>query len=86
MMSERMVPKKKREKVIAEITADHLIKLMQEQGSLLNLQQAFEFLNEGDRAYMLWMRMMQAGESYVKSVLARSCQPGADTSTSGSAA
>jgi len=64
-----MKPKRKREKVVAEITAGHLIKLMQEQGRFVDQQQAFAFLNEGDRAYIMWKRMMQAGERYIKSVL-----------------
>jgi len=78
--------KKKREKVVAEITAAHLIKLMQEHGRLLDQQQAFAFLNEGDRAYMLWKQMMHAGESYIKSVLARTSRASVDPSTSGSTA
>jgi len=74
-MAEVMTSKKKREKVVAEITASHLIKLMEEQGQFLNPQQACAFLNEGDRAYMLWKQMMQAGESYIKSELARLSPP-----------
>jgi len=80
---EPMMPKKKRVKIVAEITAAHLIKLMQEQGNVLDQQQAFAFLNEGDRAYMLWKQMMYAGESYIKSVLAPTSQPIADASNSG---
>jgi len=64
-----MNPRKKREKVVAEITATHLRMLMQEQGRFLDQQQALAFLNEGDRAYIMWMQMMIAGENYVKSVL-----------------
>ena len=65
-----MMPRKKREKVVAEITATHLMRLMQEQGRVLDPQQAVSFFNDGDRAYIMWMQMMYAGENYIKSVLA----------------
>jgi hypothetical protein len=66
-----MLPKKKREKVVAEITTAHLIRLCQEQGGFLNQQQAVNFLNDGDRAYVMWKQMMYAGENYLKSALAQ---------------
>lgn len=66
-----MTSKKKREKVVAEITATYLMQLMQEQGRPLDQQQAVNFLNEGDRAYIMWKQMMYAGENYIKSVLAQ---------------
>ena len=72
-----MMPKKRRERVVAEFTATHLMKLMQEQGRFLDQQQAVAFLNEGDRAYILWMQMMYAGENYIKSVLVQASQPSA---------
>ena len=75
-----MNPRKKREKVVAEITATHLRMLMQEQGRFLDQQQALAFLNEGDRAYIMWMQMMIAGENYVKSVLTQNSQ-GSDGTT-----
>lgn len=65
------MPKKKREKVVAEITAAHLIRLCQEQGGFLDQQQAINFLNEGERAYVMWKQMMYAGEDYIKSALAQ---------------
>ena len=58
-----MKPGKTREKVIAEISATHLRMLMQEQGKFLAQQQALAFLNEGDRAYVMWKEMMIAGET-----------------------
>jgi len=76
---EAMTPRKKREKVVAEITTTHLMKFMQEQGRLLDQQQAVNFLNEGDRAYVMWKQMMYAGENYIKAVLAHTSQPGAHT-------
>ena len=71
--------KQKRERVVAEITATHLVMLLQEQGRVLDQQQAVAFLNEGDRAYIMWKQMMYAGESYIKSVLVQAAQSGADT-------
>ena len=67
--------KTKRDKVVAEITATHLMKLMQEQGRFLDQQQAVAFFNEGDRAYVMWKQMMYAGENYIKSVLAQTPRP-----------
>ena len=64
-----MTPKKKREKVVAQITTAHLIALMQEQGRSLDRQQAVNFLNEEGRAYLMWKQMMHAGENYIKGVL-----------------
>ena len=81
-----MTPKRKREKVVAEITTTHLIQLMQEQGRFLDQQQAVNFLNEGDRAYVIWKQMMYAGEDYIKSVLAQTSQPGTYTLRSNSSA
>lgn len=74
-----MTPKKKREKVVAEITTTHLIQLMQEQGRFLDQQQAVNFLNEGEQAYVMWKQMMHAGENYIKSALAQTSQPDAYT-------
>ena len=71
---EAMTPRKKRERVVAEITTIHLMKFMQEQGRSLDQQQAVNFLNEGDRAYIIWKQMMYAGENYIKSVLGQSSQ------------
>jgi len=81
-----MKPKKSREKVVAEITATHLRMLMQEQGKFLDLQQALAFLNEGDRAYIMWKQMMYAGENYIKSVLAQTSQDKTNMSNSRPAA
>ncbi len=80
---ELMKPRKTREKVIAEITATHLRMLMQEQGKFLDQQQALAFLNEGDRAYIMWKQMMTAGENYIKSVLTQIPQSSAEAMKSG---
>ncbi len=73
-----MWPKKKRDKVVAEITTAHVIKLMQRQGKFLDQEQAVDFLNERGRAQAMWTQMMYAGESYIESVLAQ-FQPRAAT-------
>ena len=78
-----MIPKRKREKVVAEITTTHLMKFMQEQGRILDQQQAVNFLNEGDRAYVMWKQMMYAGENYIKSVLGQTSLPSSHTLKSG---
>jgi len=69
-----MTEKRKREKVVAEITTAHLMQLVHEQGRSLDQQQALSFLNEEGRAYLMWKQMMYAGENYIKSVLARNPQ------------
>jgi len=74
--------KQKRERVVAEITATHLMMLMQEQGRFLGQQQAVAFLNEGDRAYIMWKQMMYAGENYIKSALLQAAQSSVDMSNS----
>ena len=66
-----MTEKRKREKVVAEITTAHLIQLMEQQGRSLDRQQAVNFLNEDGRAYLMWKQMMYAGENYIKDVLAQ---------------
>jgi len=82
-VGEPMIPRKKREKVVAEITTIHLMKFMQEQGRFLDQQQAVNFLNEGDRAYVMWKQMMYAGENYIKSVLLQTSLPSSHTLKSG---
>jgi hypothetical protein len=78
-----MTPRKKREKVAAEITTIHLMKFMEEHGRSLDQQQAISSLNEGDRAYVIWKQMMYAGKNYIKSVLAQDHQSRAYTLKSG---
>jgi hypothetical protein len=66
-----MTEKKKREKVVAEITLAHLIQFACETGKSLTRQEAIAFLNQDGRAYDMWKQMMQAGEQYIKSTLQR---------------
>ena len=64
-----MTEKKKRQKVVAEITVAHLTEFAGEIGRELTENEAIAFLNEEGRAYEMWKRMMRAGEDYLKSVL-----------------
>ena len=64
-----MTPKNKREKVVAEITPAYVMRVVRQQGRFLNQRQALAFLNEGNRAYIMWKQMMYAAENYVASVL-----------------
>lgn len=71
-----MTQKRKREKVVAEITLAHLMQLARENGHSLTQEEAIAFLNQDGRAYAMWKHMMQAGEEYIKSSLKRSsCDP-----------
>jgi hypothetical protein len=68
-----MIEKKDRERVIAEITLSHLIRLGNEQGCPVSRQQALAFLNQDGRAFEMWKRMMQAAEEFIAgSLLQRS--------------
>jgi len=78
-MGESMQPRRKRDRVVAEITVAHVIKLMQEHGKPLDQQQALDFLNEKGRAHAMWTSMMYAGENYIKSKLAQPSRPGPNT-------
>jgi hypothetical protein len=60
-----MAEKKDRERVIAEITVSHLIRLGNEQGRPVSRRQALAFLNQEGRAFEMWKRMMQAAEEFI---------------------
>ena len=66
-----MTHKKDRERVIAEITVPHLIRLGSEQGSPVSRQQALAFLNQEGRAFEMWKHMMQAAEEFIAVSLLR---------------
>ena len=68
-----MTEKKDRERVIAEITLSHLIRLGNEQGYPVSRQQALAFLNQEGRAYEMWKRMMQAAEEFIAGSLFQHC-------------
>ena len=63
-----MTDKKDRERVIAEITLSHLIRLGNEQGCPVSREQALAFLNRG-QAFEMWKQMMQAAEDFISSSL-----------------
>lgn len=64
-----MTEKKRREKVVAEISVGHLMQFAHEAGRPLTAEEALDFLNQHGRAYEMWKQMMQAAEEYIKSTL-----------------
>jgi hypothetical protein len=70
-----MTEKKKREKVVAEITVSHLTQFAEELGRHLSQEEALAFLNQDGRAYAMWKHMMHAGEEYIKSTLGQQHRP-----------
>jgi len=66
-----MSEKKDRERVIAEITLSHLMRLGNEQGCPVSQEQALAFLNQEGRAFELWKHMMQAAEDFIAGSLLR---------------
>lgn len=72
-----MIEKKERERVVAEITLSHLIRLGNEQGCPVSRQQALAFLNQQGRAFEMWKHMMQAAEDFIAgSLFPHSCSAG----------
>ena len=67
-----MTERKKRERVVAEITLAHLTQFAREMGRTLSQEEAVAFLNQEGRAYDMWKHMMLAGEEYIKTNLERS--------------
>ena len=59
----------KRHKVVAEITLAHIRQLAFMFGYPISEDYVLAFLNEGGHAYARWIRMMQAGENFIKSNL-----------------
>lgn len=66
-----MSEKKDRERVIAEITLSHLMRLGNEQGCPVSREQALAFLNQEGRAFEMWKHMMQAAEDFIAGSLLR---------------
>ena len=60
-----MTQKKDRDRVMAEITLSHLLRLATEQGCSVSREQALAFLNQQGRAFEMWKQMMQAGEDFI---------------------
>ncbi len=67
-----MTHKKDRDRVMAEITISHLMRLANEEGCSVSREQALAFLNEQGRAFEMWKHMMQAGEEFIASSLLQS--------------
>ena len=64
-----MTQKKDRDRVMAEITLPHLLRLANEHGCSVSREQALAFLNEQGRAFEMWKHVMQAGEEFIASSL-----------------
>jgi hypothetical protein len=60
-----MTDKKNRERVIAEITLSHLMRLGNEHGCPVSREQALAFLNQEGRAFEMWKHMMQSAEEFI---------------------
>ena len=72
-----MSEKKDRERVTAEITLSHLMRLGNEHGCPVSREQALAFLNQDGRAFEMWTQMMQAAEDFIACRLLRhSLSPG----------
>ena len=72
-----MSEKKDRERVTAEITLSHLMRLGNEHGCPVSREQALAFLNQDGRAFEMWTQMMQAAEDFIAcSLLRHSLSPG----------
>ena len=59
-----MTPKRNRDRVTAEITPFHLIRLASERGRTVSREQAMAFLNQ-ECAQQMWQHMMQAGLDFI---------------------
>jgi len=64
-----MMQKRHRDRVMAEITLSHLLRLANEHGCPVSREQALAFLNEQGHAFEMWKHMMQAGEEFIASSL-----------------
>lgn len=74
-----MAQKKDRERVAAEITLSHLLRIANEHGCPVSREQALAFLNQQGRAYEMWKQMMQAGEDFIaRSLWGANVQPPSD--------
>jgi hypothetical protein len=60
-----MTKNRNRDKVIAEITVSHLMRLATENGCPVSREQALVFFNREGRAQEMWKHMMQAGLDFI---------------------
>lgn len=76
MGSNSMKQKKDRDRVVAEITLPHLLRLANEHGCAVSREQALAFFNQQGRAFEMWKQMMQAGENFIaRSLLGQDISP-----------
>jgi hypothetical protein len=68
-----MTRRKDRERVIAEITLSHLLRLANEHRCFVSRKQALKFLNQRGHAFEMWKQMMQAGEDFIARSLLGKC-------------
>jgi len=66
-----MTEKKDRDRVVAEITLSHVLRLATEQDSPESREQALAFFNQAGHAYEMWKHMMQAAEDFIGCSLLR---------------
>ncbi len=66
-----MSEKKDRERVIAEITLSHMMRLGDEQDCPVSREQALAFLNQEGQAFEMWKHMMRAAEDFIACSLLR---------------
>lgn len=64
-----MIQKKNRDRVMAEITLSHLVRLANEHGCCVSQDQATAFFNQEGHAFEMWKQMMLAGEEFIASKL-----------------
>ena len=72
-----MTERKDRERVIAEVTLSHLMRMGNDLGRPVSREQALAFLNQEGRAFEMWKHMMQAAEEFIAgSLFQHSVSPG----------
>ena len=60
-----MTQRTDRDRVVAEITLSHLLRLANEHHCFVSRKQGLEFLNQKGYAFEMWKQMMQAGEDFI---------------------
>jgi len=58
-----------KERVTAEITLSHLIRLAHDQGCPMSYQEALAFFNQNGQAFEMWKIMMHAAEDFITNSL-----------------
>jgi hypothetical protein len=68
-----MTQPKDRDRVLAEITLSHLLRLANEHRCFVSREQALKFLNQQGHAFEMWKQMMLAGEDFIARSLLGQC-------------